>query len=530
MLNSEKSHLLIVLLFLALSFFSIFQLRQGYFLPIHSDEYDHLAIVQETIEKQKIIHYDPYTVFESPSPNIEMGYDLLLVSIAYLAGIELVLLPAISSIFMTFLILLSVFVLVRHFAKSDLAGLFSALFILFLPNSVVLLAQWFMVPTSFGLAMIAILFYCFARGLQSKKFALLLPVFALQTILVHPPSVAVLIPIFAIYLILTPKEIKKHLIGIIALAAGLFATAIFFLYLKGNFGIKNIVPRILSEITFKREGYETIVSIQEYLTPLILFFTLIGILYLLKPMVLVWWNLFKKIVLKNENSSTEGFNAEHYSKILIISFIAMLAMKTFADLTDTVFLTLYPRLVIALCFILLIIGGMGLYAVFRLIQKTSADLGVFSKKAVNCAFALLIVILFLFGFSTIPYIHSKDLYKNVLEKELPAILWIKENSNNSDIIIGIPGKLKGVHFFAERKVAGTNPTRLGNEDYFKKIEEYVFKPCEFRQKLLEENSKLEHQIFFDTQDSKTGCKFYDKMYSQGKSLNIYFKNDFNSID
>lgn len=507
----KKTALLMALLF-ALSVFTVMYPRINYLLPIHFDEFDHLALLRETLNEGQIIHYDPYTPNKFVSHNIEAGYELFLAPLA-LIEIKPELLPVIVSIFISFTLLLSVFVLARHIAKSELAGLLSAIFVSFMPNSISLLGNWFMVPVPYGMILIAILFYSFIKGLESKKFAFLFPFFALQTVLVHPPSMTVVVPAFAAYFLLTPGEIKKHFLEIIALIAGLIAITVFFLGIKAkSFAIETFVQVALNEIIFKRQSFDAAVNLWNFLNPIMVVFCLIGMLYLLKPIAITLWNFLqgKKIE-----------SLEHSSKILVIAIVLMYGLKLYADLTGTVYLTIYPRLVMDLVFLMLIVAGIGAYAVFKAINWIIAGFEKFPAKIAMASIAVFFLIFSIFAFNYISFTGANSLNRTANENDLSAISWLKQNTPSSSIIIGEPGKLKAVNFFSNLKVVGTSPTRVGNL-FSKKIIEFLYASCDEKNEIVSKNG-FHYSVFFDSENTKSDCTYLNRVYSQGDSISVYFK-------
>ncbi len=516
--KKAKTAVLLILLFLATSVLIALNVRTGYFYPMHSDEYDHIAILKETLKEQKIIHYDPYTVKPYFAPNIEMGFNFFLSTIESLTGIDILLLPAIVSIFLNFAMMLSVFVAVRFFAKSDLAGFLSAIFATFLPNTVALLGNWFMVPANYGLVMIPLILYCFAKNMDSRKFSILFAFFSVQTIIVHPPSLSIFIPVFAAYLLLTPKEIFKHKKELIILIAGLGLTTMFFLELKRklNIGIENIIPQLLTEISLKMESFEKTIVLQEFLTPIMLALAVIGILFILIP---AFSRIFSKIF-KKEKTANEN---ENFAKIFPIAIFIMLLIKWNADISRIVYLTIYPRLVTDLSFLILITAGIGFYSLFRIAMKIS-EKDLLVQKIISASFAVMLLSITAYGLFFISTTFSGGLYKNAELNEVSAISWLEKNSNENKVAIGLPDKLKAVHVLGEKKVVGTSPTRVGNL-FSTKIIDFVFAPCQKKEEIIQKNG-FAYDIYFDTENVNSDCNYFNKVYSQGKT-SVYFKTTTN---
>ena len=185
----------VVIALLLLSITMNFVIRQNYSIPIHSDEYDHLAVVSEMQKTNGTVWYDPYIVEKRVAVrNLELNYDIFLLAFVNLTGMDLIKIPIVISMFFTFLMLLGTFVLVNFVTKARTAALFAAIFVLFLHNNIALLGYWFLVPMAVGLATIPIMLYLFLKSLNSWSYTTILFLVLINMTLMHAVYTIIILP------------------------------------------------------------------------------------------------------------------------------------------------------------------------------------------------------------------------------------------------------------------------------------------------------------------------------------------------
>jgi len=219
-------------------------IKQNYYLPFHGDEWVHWAFTRAFIEEGSIKFVNPFTgKGEVLSP--EIGFHVFLASFKWLstAGLRtiFIFMPSVIAAFTA----LAAFCIGERGNKKF--GLTAALMIAFIPTTVRILGPSFLVPVASGLFFIlATLWIAQSEG---KIKYVLLPLFILFVLLMHPPSAgATVITVFC-YAIFRIAE-KKY-------KEGIAIAALSFLPLLAAFAVIRFVKEVHLQAYFEM-GIEAI--------------------------------------------------------------------------------------------------------------------------------------------------------------------------------------------------------------------------------------------------------------------------------
>ncbi len=450
-----------VFILISLSIYTTGSPHFNYYLPFHADEWDNIKIAQEILKEGKIIEYNPflpgnpyYINFDEEAHGVtntnsalwEINYNLLIALSSLFTGIPVlkigVILPTLFSFIMSF----NTFILVRYLTKNDLPAFLSAIFILTLKSNVTFLGPWFLVASSFGMALIPMIFYLFLKSLASDKYLpMLLLVFAAAT-LAHPASTIIFFPIFGLYIALNPQTIKRNkkrlLVSIVALIFLLFIILPF----EGS--AMDYIVKIFKIITFSRStpinGFVAVMQFPLYIGMAAFGLSIFG---------------FFKTIMDNE------------AKILPLSVDALLPLILAYIYIGYTFFAPYERIVVYISEILLILAGIGLYHIYRFIEN---------KKI---ATMLIVVVMILQINSTFTFKDDMPLIIGLDEHE--PILWFKDNTPQNAVVLATPRSSEAIGVIADRKVISLMRGRLGSsEDSINKTLDFFKGNNEIKEKLL----------------------------------------------
>jgi hypothetical protein len=196
---------------LALAFYVSFIPHLDYPYPVHGDEWIHMA------QAKAMIGAHPATL--NLSSNLEAGYHILLAFIQQISGISWEILfrffPAVFSL----LTVLSVYLL----AKKHDFGWEAAFLIAVIPTTVGVLGSALLVPVALGLVFTPLSFFIIFR-FHSWVVYLILFLFSIFLLAIHPPSAVCLLLMLLPYIIMNLKHNFKNSAGIfLALALPFFA-------------------------------------------------------------------------------------------------------------------------------------------------------------------------------------------------------------------------------------------------------------------------------------------------------------------
>ena len=244
----KKLLLLLLIILLGLGFYTSYLPHLSYDYPLHVDEWVHFTYSQH-------ISDDAPLYFGGESNSLEHGFHLLL-STLNSVGVPYLFMFEFFAGFLSILILLSIFVLVRKYFDEKTA-LFSVLFMVLLKSSVQLLGPMFFVPMAVGLFLIPVGLFL----VESKLLFLIVS----SILMIHPPSGIALLILLGCYSLLNLNKLKHVIIqsslGIL-LSLPLFAS--------------QLMKKGLSNLAFD-ESLINVLFIPRYLGYIITVFVIIGV-------------------------------------------------------------------------------------------------------------------------------------------------------------------------------------------------------------------------------------------------------------
>ena len=461
---NKRTSILCVLALLLLSAVLNYAIHYNYPLPTHSDEYDHLAIIQEMDNTGKHVWYDPYIVQQRHAQrNLEINYDVFLYVFYALTGLELRYLPMLLPIIFSFLLSVSAFVLVHFLTRRDLAAFFAGIFVLFLSSNIAFLGYWFMVPMAVGIAAVPLLAFAFLRSFHSWAYAFLLYLFLIALTLTHAVYTVSLLPAFLLFLLLSPREtlrppnLLKLLLGT-AILLGL--TTFFVQWNLGNFLETLFLIAYMMVWPYGKHTVEY--PLNEYLGSLMWLLALAGLLYLALPAFNRRFPAFfeRFRVLQSTRKTV------HHQKLLILLPLVLLAVRVYADYSGVCLLGPCRRTMPGLAVILLMLAAIGFYSFIAFLNKLLVGVAERPYRILRVAIFLLVLAFLFHQLATDPFRYASDeakgLYHNIEVEEQPALAWLKDYTEPSTVIFALPWTAKAVYLLAERKVVDTGAARLGS--------------------------------------------------------------------
>lgn len=469
-----------IALFAFLGFFAIyasFGIHIDYLLPFHADEWDHLAIANEIARTNSLISYNPF-IGSGWDPQWERNYHLLLAILLNTTGFDQTDLGSINlalilPTFMTFLMMLFSFVLVMHLTENKIAALIASITVLFTSSNVTLLGYWFLVPMAYGLAFLPITLLLFVKSFESIRYSILLFLVFAQTALVHPASATIFLPAFLLYAAINPKLLWKNKgkIGILLLELAVIALVLagFSIYQYEFSSYTDLFDKILQVLTFPSTLYEVnaFFFFPRFLTYPIFALSILGAFYLV------------------------GFKKRE-AWILPLMALTLTPIVYLFFVQGTSFLAEYRRIFMIVATVLVIMSGIGIFAVLEffnnLVRKYSKNFTFFGKITPNRIYqitALLIVsYLLFFHLASVPVRYYPSLYKVIDEYQVPALVWLKHNSNQEEAVIAQPWISRAIGVISGNRIYYVTTARLSGTRDFREADNFWPASCEEKLHLL----------------------------------------------
>src|SRR3989338_6602189 len=154
-----------------------------YSYPLHTDEYAHLAQATDIVEHKSIEMVNPYFQNRPYHLRLENGFHVFLAFFVALFKERTVLLyPYLrDAVFAINAVL--VWLLAMRLSRSFFAGMFAALFFIFLKSNITILGNLFLVPLTFSLILVLLFFILFSDFPRHK---IGLAVLYVLTLLIYP--------------------------------------------------------------------------------------------------------------------------------------------------------------------------------------------------------------------------------------------------------------------------------------------------------------------------------------------------------
>jgi len=416
-------NIIILFLLLGLGFTLNFLPHLNYNYPLHVDEWVHFTYSEHISDNTPLY-------FGGESNSLETGFHMLLAFIN-LIGVPYLIMFKFFAGFLTILISLALFILVRRI-WTERAALFSVLFITVLKSSVLLLGPMFLVPMSIGLFLIPIGFFL---SLYCKKILFLI---IAALLIIHPPSAIALLILINCYLIVERNHVKQLLYqqGLGILISLPLYIPLLLRYKESTLGIVNF------------DIYPGTIFIPEYFGILFTLLIIIGIFFLI--------------------------NKAQYTVILYSISLLILVLLFYHYNLDI--LVPYRRVLMYLFEALAICFGVGCSWIISRFNKYREV-------------ALVILILILLVFSVPGKIDStKKVYHLIDDKDYKSFTWVKDSIFIDITVLLDPWKAIAFTPIAGQEVYSRVPQGY-NETYINRNEEIYkfFKNKCVDKKLLEEN-------------------------------------------
>ncbi len=211
---------LLILLILIVVFFAIYFVRFGpsgvylesqplnsFFIPIHADEWTHLAQVKYSMNSGENSFINPYFKELFQHNNFESGFHTFTASFFLLTGLDAVmnyhLLAAVFAMIAALLIYSFLFLL----TKQRIVGILGMLFFLSLPSNTNLLGNWFYVPMSMSIFLIFLFLTLLYQARENADFYILGFILAISLLIY--PFAAILLGIIGLFYVLQDRDMLK---------------------------------------------------------------------------------------------------------------------------------------------------------------------------------------------------------------------------------------------------------------------------------------------------------------------------------
>ncbi len=436
----EEKNLLVIGSIIAIILFALilnFSPHFYYPYPLHVDEYLHLTIANEILEKESINNLTGPTG-RSQLNDMEIGYHIFLSEIFIWTGMDMsnaIFIPAIFSIFSTII----TYVYLRRFSK--ISALVAIVFIALIPTTVGFLGEKFIVPVNIVFIAIPGVLFLIDRFERDSSVKNLIPFIPLITfsLLVHPPSgFAVLTIIFAYIVLLTYTYFKTIHLNLKA-ESRKNRKKIFKILLISAISFVIVIQLFLPSLLSKGIEAGTFAK-QSYLDDIIYFPNYFGIF----PLMLAGIGMFFLIYRKNLLIPLS----------LLLLLIDLLAYIYF----QKIFLFPFGRIYIYISILLSISAAIGVYEILK-----------FRGKFFNVGIVVVVLLISLSMYEQLlhhsPYQlpkHSPYQYYQIMnDDDYENFVWMKENIPKNSTILSDSWKSKGLAIFAERNVYSYFPTGPG---------------------------------------------------------------------
>jgi len=422
---------LVLALFLLLAVFAVFSAHFDYALPFHIDSMEHLFYAEQIAAEK--------SVSALVGDDWELGYHLLLSLLLTITGLSALQLGLVFPVFSGFLMALLTFVLVKSLAKSNLAALLSAVLSLAMSSTVGVLGPMFLVPMALGIALLPASLWFFAKGIDSKKHALLLAVLLVQQTLIHPAYSLMLLVVFAVFLVVNFRILLRNQVKVVIAIILLFVLLPFFAQRFLEIKSLSYSPQNFQEI-FDAIGTKlSWTSIQEWKSQL--FF----VEFLKEPLFIA--SLFglglvcsaALMRISKKFRETFGFLFKNPQIVLLcFFFIALLPFYMQFNLTGSVFLLPYERFFMAMYYALLVLAGIGIFSIIVLFSRAMGFVGSKTTAAATKALVFFVLVFLVFEIATQPFEFQKTFYKTFERENVPVVYWLEQNASKQDIVVALP--------------------------------------------------------------------------------------------
>ncbi|MFH1587590.1 MAG: hypothetical protein ABID38_07070 [Candidatus Diapherotrites archaeon] len=480
----------IISLFLLLSVSVTLPNHLNYPLPLHADEYDNLALANETVSKGMVTTYDPYApgpeksiynnIDEPPVLTMVLAYEVFLSIPIMLANFGTTETIILFPILMSFLLLISTFLLVEQLFKNRLAAIISSVFVLFTTANPTILGYQLVVASSLGLALLPFLFYLLLKAISSKKYFLLFFAFLIFSSFFYPITTTIVLFASSIFLILNPKILFEKwkeifagmavfaivvLLEIFALIASFSSTSLLALLQEhGPVALIAILDGLIQNLNFF--NISPLYNLANGAIPQDYITLPIAVLFLAALIAAIY------ITLKKQKFSKKNPN---HLLILPISFLLLIASLLIFSLSEINLPFLLRRGLLFLFYLTSLLSGITFWIIYK----------YFAKKFPGKIVPIVAVAIILISLSYFPFAAGDHFYRNIEPEQLPVIDWINENTPENTLILSTPYLSKPINVLTGRKVVCTNETKVGcRPEHVLNNINYFLSDCQTQEKIL----------------------------------------------
>ncbi len=253
---------------------------ESVFLPVHADEWTHLAQIRYAMSSGENSFVNPYFKELPPHNNFESGFHTFTASFFLLTGLDAVkYYHVLAAAFAAFAALL-IYSFLSVLTKQRIAGILGMLFFLSLPSNTSLLGAWFFVPMSMSIFLIFLFLTLLYQAKRPVHFYLL--GFVLVTSLFIYPFVAILLGIVSLFYAIRKRDALRRILGPLhgGVIIGLMLLGLLLVVLLTD------LKTILSLIIFEK-GWEYIETLYSPIS-------FVGIPWLLLSLFGMWVMFIKK--------------------------------------------------------------------------------------------------------------------------------------------------------------------------------------------------------------------------------------------
>ncbi len=506
---SRRDSFLLFFLLLLLSIYAVGSIHFNYFLPFHSEEFDHIALTNE-LTAGKNLSGNKLLI----GNNWEIGFHAWLKSLSLASGIDPLWFPLFLPSFVALVLSLSAFVLLRRLFKETVPALFSAILVLLTASNTTVLGLWFLVPMALGLMFLPMLLYFFVRALESRKHAFLFIFLFASATLFHPAYTISLIPGFVLFLALNPRKFASNQMRLAFGAIVLVLILPFFAFQLGFFGggfsfsiesFKALSANLLSKLTFSSiYSWNPLFYFIDFLQPMLFFLGFFGFGF-----VLSLWAL-PKIFRKKSGLFGDEFFFRNQGILLVTVFAAMLVLYVQFHLFGVSFLAPYARLFMSELALLLMFAGIGFYVLLYAFRGFSSAEGGREEKLVKFSALAIAALFFSSQLVLVPFAFESHLYQDLEHEGIPALDFLMANSPENARVFALPWYSLVIRAYAERKIFATPLTRAGSGIAEDSMVFFLEQRCERKELHLQE---FRPDFIFSEKEFK--CGFADRLYSNG---------------
>lgn len=253
---------------IVLAFFMTSIPRWNYLYPIHSDEWMHYGNIQSLMETTKISYPEPGESGRVFSPDVEIGFHLLLAELKHITGMSW--LDVFRFVPGIILALLSFQVYVVTGRKWTVV--ISAFFVTLLPTTIRFLGPAFLVPVALGLVFIPLVLLVLRQFPDDPRGRALLVLSLFSLLFIHPPTFIIVSIIAIVHLILhflSKEKVQnnRRLTGVSLAAIG--AIYIFGFFWASSYVHYNIGEALTPQSEISQPPITDIIARFGYILPLL---------------------------------------------------------------------------------------------------------------------------------------------------------------------------------------------------------------------------------------------------------------------